>query len=185
MENIYTKAMEIGYKNQQGISYFELKSEIEKEFKFSHIKGAELTFIEWFVEFFNQPKDHVKTNILRTAKDYLLHPVPHNATKEKFKEKFSHLFFIKGMTLKYYLDYVEIKRARQNANRAFYGSLIGIIIALGSLWLSSNAPMPSAPPYEVKIIEDKTSSPQLEKEVKELKEKLYMLISIYEEEKKK
>ncbi len=206
MDSIYIKAMEIGHKNPNGISYFDLKKEIEKEIIFSNDQGSELTFIEWFIEYFYQPDQELEKNILFIARNHFSGNY-NNSYESKFKKKLGAKFYIKGLTMKYYLDFQELKEARENSQRAFDLSNTSNDISRESLRISNRSfwvavaafvlptllslilhfykEKPATPPFDVKIIEDRTSTIQLEKENKKLKEQLFEAERLIETSKEK
>ncbi len=182
MENIYIKAMEYGYNNPQGFEYTELKDNIEGQLKLSLNQDAEYGLVEWFIESFTSVD-----NYSHSHKNGLLEAFRLNNENTSMQRFLNSTWIIRGLTTKQYIDYLELKESRENSNRAFKTSIGSIVIALASVviswYLSFNSPKPIAPPYDVKIIEDKTSTKQLEKEVMELEEKLFqaeLLIEVYE-----
>ena len=208
MENIYIKAIEIGFKNPKGITYFDLKEQIEREIEFSSVPEAQVTFIDWFLEYFYSPEvvEPDIDRVLISSKAYLLGHSTDSSYKRNYDNILGKLFFIKGLTLKYYLDYKELQEARDYSQKALTKSNESLVLSRKSLkvsnksflvallafaiptiltfWFNITSEDPIKPPYEVIIIEDNTSTPQLEKEVKELRDQLYeakMLIGLYED----
>jgi len=186
--------MEIGYNNIDGIKYGEVKKQVERFIGKEMNSNTEFAFIEWFFESFNH-LEHIPTGKLTSLSFLGYLKLWLNNKDEKRGVAYTNFlattFVIKGLTTKQYIDYLELKQSRKQANRAFKTSLISIGVALltgiMSWLLFKYSPQPAAPPFEVKIIEDKTLTPKLEKEVKELKEELYeaeILIGVYEEEEK-
>lgn len=178
--------MEIGYESNEGITYVELKSQIEKSLNIE-VKGElEYVFVDWFFDSFNsrnfggQTKRSLMTSILNyTRGTYGIR----NHHKDVVEQFFGYTYFMNGSTNKYYLDYLELKEARVQSKRAFYISFVSIAIALISVYLSTNS---AEPPFDVTIIGDKTTNTELkEQEIDSLKielEKADTLINIYEQD---
>lgn len=179
--------MEIGYKSNEGITYNELKFQIEKSLDIE-VKGElEYVFVDWFFDSFKsrnfggQTKRGLMTSILNyTRGTYGIH----NHHKNVVEQYFGYTYFMNGTTIKHYLDYLELKESRVTSKRAFYISIVSILIALISVYLATNS---AKPPFDVNIIGDKTSIELKDKEIKidSLKgelEKADTLLHIYEKD---
>ncbi|MEM6813280.1 MAG: hypothetical protein AAF600_02685 [Bacteroidota bacterium] len=97
-----------------------------------------------------------------------------------------------GNANKQYLDYLELQESRKAATTARKQSSWSIGIALLAIVVSSllglysinSAPKPIQPPYDVKIIEDRSGADELNKENDSLRNRLYeanILIEGYED----
>ncbi|MCM4153657.1 hypothetical protein DHD05_18855 [Arenibacter sp. N53] len=198
--NRYIKAMEIGLANEkEGISYFDLLDKLQIELDYSFNSSAEVTFMSWFNENF---ESHSKVNLHNT--DYQTGMILYLKNKygvideitdpgEKRFFNFFHSFrskksFLKGNAAKQYLDYQELQQSVKSANSARNWAIISIIVALFAIGISAYSVISSSnPPYDVKIIEDKTRTDDLQKENKQLKEELFkaeMMVKVLEETKK-
>lgn len=180
--NRYIKAMEIGLSHEEeGISYFDLVYELHGTDQKQFSKEAELTFFKWFHENF----DCIEENWDIRANDYKGQFWWYLVNNEKGGDYHSsgidrrlhnillEPFFLRGLAAKQYLDYREYKAARKNALWATIFAIISILIAAVSFLLSFQATKEAPrPPYDVKIIEDNTRTQQLEKENRELIDKL-------------
>jgi len=125
-DNIYIKALEIGFKNQMtGISFDEVVKElgIEKDFISLVFKS---NFTIWFYTNFFNPKGeaNVKFNNSGTH-TYIINP---DTLRDLDKCK-SEKSFIKGDAIYKYIDYVELRDTRRSSRTARIFSVISIIIA--------------------------------------------------------
>lgn len=202
--NVYIKAMEIGFKNPNGIKYSILKEKVEATSK-KMGRFLEPAFMKWVGEYFDSdyPSHQHIVNHINKAKPYLQRGTAVDQMYKKAYEDFTaKIWVIKGTTVKQYIDYLELKESRVAASNAQVASIeankksstsirlaIGAIIASVVLGLISIYTSPK-PPFDVKVIEDTTKaklfeskSNELLKENKELKEQLYqaeILIETYE-----
>lgn len=192
MDNIYIKAMEIGYAHPNGLTYHQLKEKIESSLNTKLLRNAEYGLLEWLLESFTTTdslRGHHGEDIdpnQQVLKYYKTHSANLALVYEDFTKA---IYTIKGLTVKLYLDYVELKQSREQANRAFKTSLWSIGIALLSVLLSGLfyffSSSPISPPFDVNIIEDKSGIEEIKEENKELKDKLYkaeILIDLLEEQ---
>lgn len=195
--NRYIKAMEIGLAHEkEGISYFDLVYELHgtKEKVFS--KEAEFTFCNWFLENFDAIDGEVWPVLVNKSElfqKFLQHNerggTYHNKGVDRKMYNFLDApFFLKGNAAKQYLDYQELVESRKAATQAKKQSNISIGIAIFALLVSSVLGIYSMgtapkPPYDVKVIENNTSTQQLEMENDNLREELYkaeMMLEAYE-----
>ncbi|WP_417237223.1 hypothetical protein [Bizionia paragorgiae] len=152
-DNIYIKAMEIGYNHNNGIYYSQMKAYIERDLNIQMSKAREYTFISWFLNHF-QSKDSADAlpDSIYKLKYYILQGEKHN--ERAYAEIMTQIFYMKGETVKQYLDYVELKEARMQSKNAQQSSTIAIFIAiitlLISVYFSATTPQP---PFEVKVID--------------------------------
>ncbi len=176
--NRYIKAMEIGLANEEkGISYFDLKEQLQRELGTKFCENSESTFVYWFIDNFTYRYGKNDYNSFRSK---WLKCLEYNAGNEKniveditIKGFLINKFFLNGNASKQYLDYVELQESRIAATQAHKQSNISIWIALIAIVISGGLGTYSIfsspkPPYEVKVIEDRTSVRQLEKKIKGL-----------------
>lgn len=187
--NIYIKAMEIGNRSTKGVLYKNLKAMIENDLKFEFDRELELVFIEWLLNNFKCTTLNGASfvNVLHRLKQYFSGNIgdakENQITYEQFEVR---TFYLKGETMKQYLDYLELKESREQAKRAFYFSIGSIALAIVSIiftwYISSHEPKP---PYEVKVIENQVNHTKLTNEIDSLRNELgkaSMMIDIYEED---
>jgi hypothetical protein len=150
---------------------------------------AEQTFFIWFIENFSaltmEYKLSTKSHLVAEFRDFLVANFKGNSYHQRgcnmvLHDYLSQKWFLNGEASKQYLDYLELKESRLAAVQARKQSNLSIMIAIGAIIISSilgiatlvYQPENAQPPYEVKVIEDRTRTMELEKENKELKEKL-------------
>lgn len=157
--NIYIKAMEIGYNNPEGITYHDLKDEIERSLMLKIEGQMEYSFIVWFVNNFSSSEfssiDRVFFNKIR---EYIYGRYGENTRNKRAYDRLRNLFFIKGETLKQYIDYLELSHAKKSSRKAFTLSIISIIIAIVSLLVTLVIQLVHSypePPYEVIVVDNK------------------------------
>lgn len=148
--------MELGYNNPNGISFFELKESVENSLGIQINEQTEYAFIVWFLNNFstiNLNKQHYIEHDLDKIRIYLigdsedrLYPFGEKIYKTTLNNK----FYIKGETLKQYIDYKELIHAKKSANSAFILSIISIFIALISLYITYSSLSPD-PVFEIVI----------------------------------
>ncbi|WP_339725706.1 hypothetical protein [Maribacter stanieri] len=205
--NRYIKAMEIGLANEEnGISYFDLVYELHGSKEKCFSEGAEITFYSWFKNnfelgtvdhelFSGTSKGQFQDFLRKNDNDGKYHI---DGYYPEFYRILNDKWFLNGTAAKQYLDYLELKESRIAASEAQKSSLkanekanisikvaivtivISVLLGLIPLFKKSKTPKP---PFEVKIIEDKTRNDELKKEVQDLKEKLYkaeIMISSFE-----
>ena len=181
--------MEYGYKNPNGLKYSWLKKEVEKKIGEPLSPDAEYAFIDWVSEYFSCTdfEDLELNNKLRWIKHHLLLSSGNVERFDSSYKAFNNAYWVmKGITTKQYLDYLELKESRKNAKWATIFAILSILIATVAIGIgayqSAKAPKP---PFEVRVIEDKSGMNELEKENKQLKDSLYeakLLIAVYESE---
>jgi len=181
--NRYIKAMEIGISNEKnGISYFDLVYKLHGTKNQVFTMEAEQTFCEWFIQNFSCLNDY---NIYRAGSvpvDFRLFLIENSKGTDYHSrganmQLYDHLnqkWFLNGNAAKQYLDFQEFKAARKNSLIATSFAIISILIAAITFWFSYQSDLNKPhPPYEVKVIEDNIRSNNLEKENRDLQEKLY------------
>lgn len=195
--------MEIGLANEEkGISYFELVKQVEAQLNYKFGVQSELTFLVWFSENFRRSNNKLTASDIN---DYRWYQKQRDGIKfvdsyltnaKSIEEKLKFKYWLNGTASKQYTDYKEYRATRKSSKLASIFATVSIIIAIISFWYGYQAQneVPK-PPFEVKIIEDKTSVKDLENKIeqiqadfKEQSEQLYkaeMLISVYESENKK
>jgi hypothetical protein len=189
--NRYIKAMEIGLANEKdGISYFDLVDQLENQLKYKFNYSAEYTFLSWFVDNFRYKGEYINKEIFIGNVDWFLkdkvgygYASEYRSGVASVKYTLSQKFYLNGEAAKQYLDYLELKESRIAATQARKQSNFSIAIAIGAILISTilgwytirTAPQP---PYDVKIMEDRTKTNELEKENEKLKEKLIQVDSI-------
>ncbi|MCR9228857.1 MAG: hypothetical protein NXH90_15670 [Flavobacteriaceae bacterium] len=200
--NRYIKAMEIGLaREKEGISYFDLIAELEKQPDFKFGNESELTFLVWFSQNFRRSdKDLTRGDVQK----YRWHikqrngdnlSVEQQRTAEVIVNDLKYKYWLNGEASKQYLDYQELVESRKAATQAKKQSNISIGIAIFALLVSAGVGILSVivdlvayykspvPPYDVKIMEDNTRTQQLERENGQLKEELYkaeMMLEAYD-----
>ncbi|MFD2589087.1 hypothetical protein ACFSQJ_19335 [Croceitalea marina] len=194
MENVYIKSMEIGFNNPNGIKYFDLKKRIEETTSIKFDSSLESTFIKWIGESFESTFDDKNqlNAIISNSQPYIRFREGVDIIYKNAYDDFSfRSWVIKGATVKQYLDYLELQESRKAAIQAKKQSNLSIWIAIGAIIISTilgvisilNSPKPPQPPYDMKIIEDKSGMKELQKENDSLKNEIYeaqMLIESYE-----
>lgn len=206
-QNRYIKAMEIGLAHEkEGISYFDLIDELQKQLKFKFGTESELTFLIWFSENFRKSNKNLESNDIN---DYSLYQkrlkgiriYEHQIGIAKLIEKkLGYRYWLNGDAVKQYLDYLELVESRQTAQDAREASneanekagksirlavwaiVVSALVGLISIVIDL---MAAQPPYDVKVIENNTSKQQLEMENDNLREELYkaeMMLEAYESE---
>ncbi|KAB7528230.1 hypothetical protein F8C76_10185 [Flagellimonas olearia] len=210
--NRYIKAMEIGMAHENiGITYNNLIDKIQKDSGKMTIY-AESTFYYWFVENFSATNIEAKLYTgWKTSFQYYYY-FKHGITKPKgnltesgeslYRQLDSLKWFLNGEASKQYVDYLELQESRQTAQDAreasreanekaaksirlaiwaiIVSAAVGIFSVIIDLAAFSKSPVP---PYDVKVIEDKSRAEQLERENGELKDELYkaeMMLEAYE-----
>tara|TARA_R110001583_G_scaffold24456_6_gene89219 strand:+ start:45797 stop:46447 length:651 start_codon:yes stop_codon:yes gene_type:complete len=126
-ENIYIKALEIGFENETtGISFNEIVEKLDIESGFTKSLVFKSNFTIWFYTNFFNPKGeaNVKLNNSGTS-TYVITP---DTLKDLDKCK-AEKSFIKGEATQKYIDYLELKEARESAQTARKFSILSIIIA--------------------------------------------------------
>lgn len=135
MKSIYITAMEIGSSNlKEGISYTEVKRQVQKEHNFVFKPNSEFSFIIWFLENYFSP-DFKDYDLIggwdNGIRDYLYRgdaiDVMYRKRYEKFKES---IFFLKGDAEKKLIDYQELRDNRRQSKRAFIMALLALILTL-------------------------------------------------------
>ncbi|HBY66652.1 MAG TPA: hypothetical protein DEG69_02070, partial [Flavobacteriaceae bacterium] len=174
--NMFIKAMEIGFKYDDGISYFDLRDKVQAATN-KNIEGSkDKTFLFWFLDnFYSQDLDTI-TKETDIQKKY-------RRRDHQFISMIEQKFYLRGETVKQYLDYLELKEAREHSETSHRQSIKAIRIAIASLIitavlsivsivLSVNETTPNypSPPFEVKVIEDKTNDRK--EEITRLKDEL-------------
>ncbi|WP_026451473.1 hypothetical protein [Aequorivita capsosiphonis] len=164
--NIYIQAMEIGYSHNEGITYKDLKRLLQSK-TLAPIEGRrEYTFIKWFIKNFDAPLMPIQGSAaMKKYYSVLVKDLRDKENLQAYRDFSNKTYFLKGKTVKQYLDYLELKEAREQAQvaqksstkaiRIAYWSLsISAILALTSifmtLYFSITAPKP---PYDVYIKE--------------------------------
>lgn len=189
--NRYIKAMEIGNANEvEGISYFELVHYLFSTKEKVFTMNAEKTFCVWFMDNFSpfdpEYQSHTKFNASSDFRQFLIDnsktPSYHaRGSNPRIYDYLDQKWFLNGDASKQYIDYLELKESRIAATHARKQSNYSIRIAVGAILISTilglasllYQPEQAQPPFDVKVIEDKTGNKELEKKNKELKEKLY------------
>ena len=173
MKNIYIKAMEIGYNYPNGTNYNLLKSKVEKETEIFS-PALEIAFIKWVSVRFSTSSisDNALKNLTPKVCTWLKNKDKADISyKDCYDEFSSCLWIIKGVTVKHYIDYLELKDSRKNAQQATCIAIIaiflGLLTSIFQIYQGLNAPKP---PFNVEIIEDKTNFRELEMENKNLKQ---------------
>ena len=183
--------MEIGLANEEtGITYIALEQQVQEALGKPFNKAARSTFVYWFVENFSYENGKYEPKTFRAhwegyykyldgINEYL---GPHNVIKSFLIRP----YFLDGHAAKQYLDYEELQQSVKSANSARNWAIISIIVALTAIGISAYSVFASPnPPYDVKIIEDKTKVKELQNENDQLKEKLYkaeMMVKVLEDE---
>lgn len=187
--NMFIKAMEIGFKYDDGISYFNLRTKVEVATNKTLEDSKDKTFLFWFLDnFYSQDLDTLTKETDIQKKYRRKDPQLISMLQQKF--------YLRGETVKQYLDYLELKEAREHSETSHRQSIKAIRIAIASLIITAilsivsivisvneTSPNYPSPPFEVKIIEDKTNDQR--KEITRLKDELTKadeLIQIYEAE---
>lgn len=193
--------MEIGLTNEEkGITYFDLVYELHGTRDRVFTTEAEQTFCIWFIKNFSALNmlflKGTSSNISHFLRDYLIKnsqgkTYHQRGVDPKIFDYLNQKWFLNGEAAKQYLDYLELQESRLAAQQARKQSNWSIVIAVGAIVLSTifgivsmYQPENAQPPYEVKVIEDKTRNDELQKENKQLKEELFkaeMMVKVLEE----
>ncbi len=208
MDNIYIKAMEIGYTNPDGLTYKELKESVENELGINFTYTIERAFIKWVLDSFDSvyDTDNTKTEVIRNSLSYLREPDRLDPSYQRtYNNLENNTLSIKGSIVKQYIDYLELKESRETARDAKESAKIanglasksvklalwalilsgafGLISAIVGIWSVTSSSKPIEPPYDVKIIEDKSGVKELQRENDSLRNEIYeanILIDSYE-----
>lgn len=187
--------MEIGLAHEkEGITYFDLVKELESQTNFKFGKESELTFLVWFSQNFRRSENELSQHDVAIYRHYLDQKNGDTISVERIrladdiKTKLNFKYWLNGEASKQYLDYLELQESRKAATQAKRQSNISIGIAIFALLVSSVLGIYSMvtapkPPYDVKVIEDKSRVEQLERENGKLKDELYkaeMMLEAYE-----
>lgn len=120
--NRYIKAMEIGLANEEnGITYFDLSAQVQKELKIKFGRQSELTFLVWFGENFSKSDINLKKEDYNNFKYWHSgeSDTPINEAQNKrvssIKFRLGLRYWLNGTAAKQYLDYKEYKAARRNS----------------------------------------------------------------------
>lgn len=205
MKNRFIKAMEIGLAHEkEGISYFNLVTELHGTTEKVFDRGAEITFFTWFLENFDLGEYDRDEEAYLTKKAFFEHLIDNERGKtyhEKTRQPilFNLLeskWFLNGLAAKQYLDFQELHESRKAARRASVLAICSILIAIATILLSTffelNAP---EPPYGVKMAEPSQKveeiegridfiEGQLKRENDSLREELFkadLMLGIYED----
>ncbi len=186
MKNIYIIAMEFGFNNPNGLKYSWLRKEVERKLGEAIAPDAEYAFIDWISESFSCT-DFNDLQLEKKLEWIKHHLVLSSGNVERFDKSYKEfnkaVWVMKGSTTKQYLDYLELKETRKNAKQASGLSIFSIFVAVAAILIGAfqNVGTPK-PPFEVKVIEDKTRTDPLEKKIDQLEERLYeaeTLIAVY------
>ncbi|SRX75013.1 hypothetical protein [Aequorivita antarctica] len=164
--NIYIQAMEIGYSHNEGITYKELKKLLQSK-TLAPIEGRrEYTFIKWFIENFDAPLMPIQGSVvMKRYYNVLIKDLPDKENLQAYRDFSNKTYFLKGKTVKHYLDYLELKESREQAQKAQHSSTQAIKIAYWSLGISAFLAFASIiitlyfsftapkPPFDVNILE--------------------------------
>jgi|GEM_PF-1657474 len=164
--NIYIKAMEIGYTNNEGITYKELKRLLQSEISAKLVGQREYTFIKWFIENFDAPLMPIKGSaVMKRYYNVLVKDLRDKENLKAYRDFSNKTYFLKGKTVKQYLDYLELKEAREQAQVAQKSSTKAIRIAYWTLGISAFFAVVSIvttlyfavaepnPPFDVNVLE--------------------------------
>lgn len=177
--------MEIGFSTIEGISYSDLKKEIETDMGRSMGRNTEAAFVLWIIEAFEP--DGSFPRFLPNYKIALSNDIRGGklvSASRNFYDRFSKtVLVIRGSTVKQYLDYIELQESRKAAIQAKRQSNVSIGIAIFALLLSSVLGIFSMrttpkPPYDVKVIENSLQTKELERTKEEL-HKVQMMLEVY------
>lgn len=198
--------MKIGIaKEDEGLTYFDLIKEMDKLKGKPMGKEAEITFFYWFVENF-QPRERSRNNgdlgtsffNWRMKNNDNYHSDMGAIMDRSLLSELNLKWFLKGQASKQYLDYEELQESRNAAKNAQIASIeankkaatsiklatvaiiLGMVTGLIPLFVQKNYPQP---PFDVKVIEDKTKVQELQNENNKLKEELYkaeMMVKVLE-----
>ena len=196
--NRYIKAMEIGLAHEEnGITYFDLVYELHGTRDKVFTLEAEQTFCVWFLNNFNAEYmdflPHSNLTAPRAFHGFLIQNANGSTyhgrgCEERIYDHLNQKWFVSGEASKQYLDYQELQLSVKSANSARNWAIVSIIVALFAIGISAYSVISSpSPPFDVKVIEDKTRTNELEKENRELKEELYkaeMMVRVLEEKNK-
>ena len=123
--NIYLKSLEIGYNNLNGISFNDLKKQLNnpvlKDYNFHFY------FMLWFYNnFYNAlTEGDIKENNLTPSR----HSNIQNSTKNPLLKANDSKSFVRGDSVNKYIDYLELERTRKSASTARNFSIASIVIA--------------------------------------------------------
>lgn len=161
-KNIYIKAMEIGYNAKEDINYFHLKEKVQKDLNIKIEKVREYTLAIWFLNNFETwdiPKRESNPAVYHRIINGIRHhtkgePGDNNSNTITFESTLSKPYYMRGETVKQYLDYLELKESREQAQNAqrtsIFAILIAIVTLLISIYFSATTPKP---PYDVNVLE--------------------------------
>ncbi|WP_421812445.1 hypothetical protein [Flagellimonas sp.] len=206
--NRYIKAMEIGLAHEKkGITYNDLIDKIQHDIGRMSLY-AESTFYYWFIDNFSATNIETKNYSGWKSQFEYYYYFKHGINKPKsnltesgeslYRQLEKIKWFLNGEASKQYGDYQELVESRQIAQDARKASteankkasksirlaiasiVISGIVGVASIIIDLRAPKP---PYDVRVIENKTKTERLEKENLQLKEELSkgeMLLKAYD-----
>lgn len=151
--------MELGYEySETGISFEEMVDNLNIDLS---IDAFKINYIIWFYSnFYNEIAEEQIIN-------HKNHPTLRiqEGTLFKFKNCHNEKSFIKGDTINKYVDYLELERTREasvkadkNSKKAFWFSIISIIVAIISVIIQSLSGTIPKPPYDVIITNQRDST---------------------------
>ncbi len=134
-DNIYIKALEIGFNNPEGISFDDVSKELGVEDNLKDI-SFKTNYTIWFYVNFYHGKAESKALMSKTGgsanSSYRI--AEHNVKElDKISSEKS---YIKGESIQKYIDYLELKESRESSQTAKKISYISIGIAIISIFLS-------------------------------------------------
>lgn len=185
--------MEIGLAHEEnGIDYFELAKQLQESLGYKFSYSSEHTFLSWFIDNFSYKGGKIDKDRLNNSFEWFLKDkegvefaTEYQSGVATVQYTLGQKFFLNGQASKQYLDYVELQDARKNAKQSSGLAIFSIFVAVAAILIGvlQNIGNPK-PPYDVKVIEDKTRNKVLQKENQKLKEELYkaeMMVRILEE----
>lgn len=177
--NIYIKAMEIGYYAKEGLAYNQIKERIEKDLDIDFDINREYTFIGWFINnFASVDFTHLdRKQILNDIHVYL----NQKSNSVKYLNVYNKLgrsvFHLTGEATSRYLEYVELKEARETSIKANRFSRWSIGIATVSFVAAIAAVLiPIIITSDVNVVSDQTINDERAKEILLKDEKIKKLL---------
>ena len=181
--NMYIKAMELGFNTNDGLQYHQVKTVIEEDVSNKMSKQKEYAFITWFLKNFIGPSSegyNIESEGRLILKDFFTNRESgyrQGRYLTAYNDATRGPFYMKGETVKQYLDYLELKESREQSQQAYKISLISIGIAVVSIISSIVVPLftsteiPEAP-FDVRVVENSEVENNLKQENDSLVEQL-------------
>jgi hypothetical protein len=156
-DNIYIKTLEIGMKQNEGVSFNEIVKRLN--INLSDI-DFEVNLSIWFYSnFYNSSVESLIVGQLTASNsDYRINP---RNLKDKVRPHNDKKSFIKGDAVNKYIDYLELDRTRKSSRTAKVFSILSIILASIAVIVPVIMNRPFESPQKVIIVNPNQNKPQI------------------------